>query len=126
VARRSAASVAKRVYGWARLRPAQKRAIDQVLQRRDTLVVLPTGFGKSAIYQVAALLLPGPTVVVSPLIALMKDQIDFLTGRGIDAARLDSSLALEESRAETSRSSPGPRLESRRPASTPRRTRKSS
>jgi ATP-dependent DNA helicase RecQ len=75
VPRRSANSVARRVFGWPRLRPAQRKAIGHVLKGRDTLVVQPTGFGKSAIYQVAALLLPGPTVVVSPLIALQRDQL---------------------------------------------------
>jgi ATP-dependent DNA helicase RecQ len=66
--------VARRVFGW-RLRPAQKAAIGYVLRGHDTLAVLPTGSGKSAIYQVAGLLLPGPTVVVSPLIALQRDQL---------------------------------------------------
>lgn len=56
------------------LRPGQEEALDSVLQGRDTLAVMPTGSGKSAIYQVAGMMMPGPTVVVSPLIALQRDQ----------------------------------------------------
>jgi ATP-dependent DNA helicase RecQ len=66
---------ARGVFGWQRLRPGQQEAMQAVLEGRDTLVVMPTGAGKSAIYQVPALLLPGPTVVVSPLIALQHDQL---------------------------------------------------
>jgi ATP-dependent DNA helicase RecQ len=67
--------VAAEVFGFTALRPGQRTAIDAVLAGRDTLAVLPTGSGKSAIYQLAALLLDGPTVVVSPLIALQRDQV---------------------------------------------------
>jgi ATP-dependent DNA helicase RecQ len=67
--------LARDVFGFASLRPGQRTAIDAVLAGRDTLAVLPTGSGKSAIYQIAALLLDGPTVVVSPLIALQRDQV---------------------------------------------------
>ncbi|MGW0337023.1 RecQ family ATP-dependent DNA helicase [Streptomyces sp. NPDC003011] len=63
------------VFGWRELRPGQLTAMEAVMSGRDTLVVMPTGAGKSAVYQVAGLLLPGPTVVVSPLIALQRDQI---------------------------------------------------
>lgn len=66
---------AAEVFGWKTLRPGQLRAMEAVLDGRDTVVVMPTGGGKSAIYQLTALSLPGPTVVVSPLIALQRDQI---------------------------------------------------
>jgi ATP-dependent DNA helicase RecQ len=69
---------AREVFGFERLRPGQKQAVQRVLDRRDTLAVMSTGYGKSAIYQIAALLIPGPTVVVSPLIALQRDQVEDL------------------------------------------------
>ncbi len=61
---------AKSLFGWRTLRPNQLAAMRSVMKRRDTLVVLPTGAGKSAIYQIPASLIPGPTVVISPLLAL--------------------------------------------------------
>ncbi|MEE1941203.1 ATP-dependent DNA helicase RecQ [Streptomyces sp. TRM 70361] len=70
--------VAADVFGWSELRPGQAGAMAEVLRGRDTLVVMPTGAGKSAVYQVPAVLLPGPTVVVSPLIALQRDQTEGL------------------------------------------------
>jgi ATP-dependent DNA helicase RecQ len=66
---------ARQHFGWSSLRPHQLPAMRAVLRRRDALVVLPTGAGKSAVYQVPAALLPGPTVVISPLLALQQDQI---------------------------------------------------
>jgi ATP-dependent DNA helicase RecQ len=86
-------------FGFPAFRPGQEKVISALLEGRSALAVFPTGSGKSLCYQLPALALPGVTVVVSPLIALMKDQIDFLTGRGIAAARLDSTLSLDESRA---------------------------
>ncbi len=83
-------------FGFAELRAGQRDVIDALLGGSSALAVFPTGGGKSLCYQLPALLLPGVTVVVSPLIALMKDQIDFLQSRGIAAARLDSSLSFEE------------------------------
>ncbi|HEY0036142.1 MAG TPA: DEAD/DEAH box helicase, partial [Longimicrobium sp.] len=83
-------------FGLPEFRPGQRRVIDALLERGGALAVFPTGGGKSLCYQLPALLLPGVTVVVSPLIALMKDQIDYLRGRGIEAARLDSSLTRDE------------------------------
>ncbi|POX56204.1 recombinase RecQ [Streptomyces sp. Ru71] len=71
---------AAEVFGWDELRPEQLTAMEWVLQGQDTLVVMPTGAGKSAVYQVPALLLPGPVVVVSPLLALQRDQIAGLPG----------------------------------------------
>src|SRR5918912_24081 len=79
-------------FGYHEFRPGQERAVASVLAGRDTLVVLPTGGGKSVCYQVPALLLPGLTVVVSPLISLMKDQVDALTARGLPAAFVNSTL----------------------------------
>ena len=86
-----------RTWGFATLRPLQTEALQAVMARRDSLVVLPTGGGKSLCYQAPALVRPGVTVVVSPLIALMKDQVDGLARNGIRAVRLDSSLSAGES-----------------------------
>src|SRR5437868_9781241 len=86
-------------FGFDEFRPAQKQVIDRVMAGENALAVFPTGAGKSLCYQLPALALPGVTLVVSPLIALMKDQIDMLQGRGIQAARLDSSLAPGDLRA---------------------------
>src|SRR4051812_20974778 len=83
-------------FGFPDFRPGQERAVTSVLAGRDTLVVLPTGGGKSVCYQVPALLLPGLTVVVSPLISLMKDQVDALTARGIPATFVNSTLTQGE------------------------------
>lgn len=77
-------------------RPGQQAAIESVLSRRDTLVVMPTGSGKSLIYQLAALLLPGTALVISPLVALMQDQCDSLARRRIPATFINSSLELAE------------------------------
>ena len=79
-------------FGYAQFRPGQGQAVRAVLEGRDTLVILPTGGGKSLCFQVPALLLPGLTVVVSPLISLMKDQVDALTARGLPAAFINSTL----------------------------------
>jgi ATP-dependent DNA helicase RecQ len=83
-------------FGYDAFRPGQERAVESVLERRDTLVVLPTGGGKSLCYQVPALVLPGLTVVLSPLISLMKDQVDALAARGIPATFLNSTLGSSE------------------------------
>src|SRR5258708_13403479 len=90
-------------FGFDEFRPGQQRVVEALLDGRSALAVFPTGGGKSLCYQLPALLLDGVTVVVSPLIALMKDQIDFLTARGIDAARLDSSIGLDEVRSVSDR-----------------------
>ncbi|MEU4688498.1 RecQ family ATP-dependent DNA helicase [Actinoplanes sp. NPDC023714] len=73
--------VARNHFGWPSLRPGQFKPMRAVLRRKDALVVLPTGAGKSAIYQIPAVLLPGPTVVISPLLALQQDQIAALNER---------------------------------------------
>jgi ATP-dependent DNA helicase RecQ len=74
--------VAAQRFGWTELRPAQAQGMQHVMSRQDTLVVSPTGSGKSAIYQVPAVLVGGPTIVVSPLIALQRDQVQGLLDRG--------------------------------------------
>jgi len=83
-------------WGIHQLRPLQEPAIQAVLEGRDSLVVMPTGGGKSLCYQAPAVVRQGVTVVVSPLISLMKDQVDGLRESGVSAVRLDSSLSLEE------------------------------
>jgi ATP-dependent DNA helicase RecQ len=85
-------------FGFGSFRPGQERIVEGLLAGRSALAVFPTGGGKSLCYQLPALMLEGVTIVVSPLIALMKDQIDFLQRRGIEAARLDSSLGADEQR----------------------------
>lgn len=82
----------RREFGLRHFRPGQEEAIRAVLDARDTLCVLPTGGGKSLTYQLPSLLLPGLTVVVSPLIALIRDQFEKLRAQGIETVRLDSSL----------------------------------
>jgi ATP-dependent DNA helicase RecQ len=92
----AARAVLRARFGFPEFRPGQERAVESVLAGRDTLVVLPTGGGKSVCYQVPALVLPGLTVVVSPLISLMKDQVDALTARGIPATFVNSTLSQGE------------------------------
>jgi ATP-dependent DNA helicase RecQ len=88
----------RRRWGYGSLRALQREAMEAALAGRDALVVLPTGGGKSLCYQAPALLAPGLTVVVSPLIALMKDQVDRLRRRGIPSAFLNSSLEIADRR----------------------------
>ncbi|MCD0483665.1 RecQ family ATP-dependent DNA helicase [Streptacidiphilus sp. ASG 303] len=88
---------AKEVFGWDRLRPAQLAAMQAVMERRDTVVVMPTGAGKSAVYQVPGLLLEGPTLVVSPLVALQRDQVaGLLRLDGPEAVAVNSSQGRAE------------------------------
>ena len=84
------------VFGFDCFRPGQHEVISHLLDGESAVAIFPTGSGKSLCYQLPALLLDGLTVVISPLIALMKDQIDFLLERNIPAARLDSSMEREE------------------------------
>jgi ATP-dependent DNA helicase RecQ len=86
-------------FGYTRLRAGQQEVIDSVLQKRDTLAVMPTGAGKSLCYQLPALHLPGTTVIVSPLIALMKDQVDKLALAGVRAIEVNSTLTGREEKA---------------------------
>ena len=80
-------SILKQYYGHSAFRPGQEALIDAILSGRDALCVMPTGGGKSLCYQIPALLLPGITLVVSPLISLMKDQVAALTDAGVPAAQ---------------------------------------
>ena len=89
----------RRTFRLRRLRPGQREVIESVLAGRDTLAIMPTGAGKSLCYQLPALKMPGTTVVVSPLIALMKDQSDKLEDHGVDAAAVNSTLTERERRA---------------------------
>lgn len=90
------AELLQHFFGFDSFRPGQETVINHLLQGHSAAAVFPTGGGKSLCYQIPALALPGLTIVVSPLIALMKDQIDGLTQRGIAATRLDSSLSADE------------------------------
>jgi ATP-dependent DNA helicase RecQ len=83
-------------FGFERLRPGQRQVIERVLDGEDTLAVMPTGSGKSLCYQLPGLEMPGVTLVISPLIALMKDQADKLDAIGIEAAAINSSLSERE------------------------------
>jgi ATP-dependent DNA helicase RecQ len=88
----------KQRFGFDAFREGQEDAISRLLEGKSVLAIFPTGGGKSLCYQLPALLLDGLTVVISPLIALMKDQLDFLISKGAPAARLDSTLTKEENR----------------------------
>jgi ATP-dependent DNA helicase RecQ len=90
--------VLRQRFGHEGFQPGQWESISPLLEGRDALVVMPTGSGKSIIYQLPALLLPGLTVVVSPLIALMKDQQDKLAAQGVDALAMHSHLSTAETR----------------------------
>lgn len=86
----------ERVFGYPDFRGRQAEAVRAILEGRDVLVLMPTGGGKSLCFQVPALVLPGLTIVVSPLISLMKDQVDALVTRGVPAALLNSTLSTTE------------------------------
>jgi len=88
----------KQTFGFGEFRPLQREIIEETMAGRDVFALLPTGGGKSLCFQLPALLLPGLTVVVSPLIALMKDQVDALQASGVPATFLNSTLNERESR----------------------------
>jgi ATP-dependent DNA helicase RecQ len=99
VRRNTIRKLLRSVFGIERLRDGQQRVIDSVLDGRDTLAIMPTGGGKSLCYQIPAHILKGTTVVVSPLISLMKDQLEKLEELGIRACQVNSSLNAEEEHA---------------------------
>jgi ATP-dependent DNA helicase RecQ len=98
VSREQARKVLAERFGHEDFQEGQWEVMSALLQGRDALVVMPTGSGKSLIYQLSALLLPGLTVIVSPLIALMKDQQDKLNAHGVDALAMHSHLSTRETR----------------------------
>ena len=93
---KQALSILEQFFGYSSFREGQLDIIQSVCNHTDTLVVIPTGGGKSICYQIPALMLPGCAIVISPLIALMKDQVDGLIQRGIPAALINSTLSTEE------------------------------
>jgi len=95
------ASVLERFWGYSSFRPLQRDAMDAIIAGRDSIVVLPTGGGKSLCFQAPALVRDGVAVVVSPLISLMKDQVDTLVGNGVPAAFINSTLSSDQRRAVT-------------------------
>ncbi len=95
---RTAEDILRTIYGYHTFRPHQKEIIDALISGRDAFVLMPTGGGKSLCYQIPALLRPGTGIIVSPLISLMKDQVDALRGNGIEAAFYNSSMKADEAR----------------------------
>lgn len=96
--RRRIAHIVRKVFGLSALRPGQQAVIDAVLAGMNTLAIMPTGAGKSLCYQVPAMLMPGTTVVVSPLIALMQDQFEKLSDLGIASVQVNSAIPRDEVR----------------------------
>ena len=86
------------LFGFTAFREGQKSVVERLLNRHSTLAIFPTGSGKSLCYQFVAAQLPHLTLVVSPLLALMKDQLAFLHSKGIAAASIDSTLTAEQSK----------------------------
>ncbi len=95
--------ILKTVFGYDQFISLQQDVIENILRRRDTLVIMPTGGGKSLCYQIPALVLEGLTIVVSPLISLMKDQVEQLTELAVPAVLLNSTLSSQAYRGNVER-----------------------
>ncbi|MDP4161055.1 MAG: DNA helicase RecQ, partial [Bacillota bacterium] len=102
-----ALGVLRKYFGYTQFRDGQQKVIESLLQRTDTLAIMPTGAGKSLAYQIPALLFAGTTIVISPLISLMKDQVDALQQYGVPATFINSSLSLKEVRSRIERAACG-------------------
>ena len=87
--------IGQRALGIKTFRPGQAKAFEHLLAGEDLLAVMPTGSGKSLLYQLTSLVVPGVTVVVSPLIALIKDQLDKMVAKGVSACKVDSTLTVK-------------------------------
>ena len=98
VAPQTKLGVLEAYYGYDHFRPGQEAIIDTILSGRDAMAIMPTSAGKSLCFQVPALLLPGVTLVISPLISLMQDQVSSLEAMGIPAVLINSGQSLEENR----------------------------
>ncbi|QUH30336.1 DNA helicase RecQ [Vallitalea guaymasensis] len=91
-----AKEILKKLYGYDDYKKGQEEAIDSILNNKDTVIIMPTGGGKSICYQIPALIFDGITIVISPLISLMKDQVDSLKATGIDSTYINSTLSYED------------------------------
>jgi ATP-dependent DNA helicase RecQ len=109
--RRSCLEVVRHAFGLEDMRPGPQAVIDAVLAKHHTLAITPTGAGKSLCYQVPTMLMPGMTVVVSPLIALMRDQFDKLSALGLEAVQVNSAIPTGDIRRARAKIVSGPTFE---------------
>ena len=96
--KREALAVLRKFYGYDSFYPMQYEVIEHVVSGKDAVVLMPTGGGKSLCYQIPALLMPGCSIIVSPLLALMKDQVDALIANGVPAAAINSQQSEQQNR----------------------------